>query len=146
MPVAPSVFFFQQKNEILMAPLREKLARSQFQEKESMSEIKKPKMSKKFYYLKVPISTSRVSQTRTRLPQSVESICSLQILGTVLWIVTPKHGSIVDPSHLFPIVFLGTLQTPHDVTVHHGPKAPENRKAAELAEPKNRLWRIDGWS
>ena len=48
-----------------MAPLREKLARSQFQEKESMSEIKKPKMSKKIYYLKVPISTSRVSQTQT---------------------------------------------------------------------------------
>ena len=110
MPVAPSIFFFQQKNEILMAPLREKLARSQFQEKESMSEIKKPKMSKKFYYLKVPISTSRVSQTRTRLPQSVESICSLQILGTVLWIVTPKHGSIVDP---FSSDFIWDWGIPH---------------------------------
>ena len=60
-------------------------------------------------------------------------------------------GPSLIPSHLtsygtegFPIVFLGTLQTPYDVTVHHGPKAPENRKAAELAEPKNRLWRIDG--
>ena len=67
-----------------MVPLREKASQIPVSGEGKHVRNKKPKMSKKIYYLKVPISTSRVSQTRTRLPQSVESICSLQILGTVL--------------------------------------------------------------